>query len=63
MTDAPICICGHYRSDHDDQSNPKCVEGTWITTAEVPRGDDFQTFALCDCPGFEADPKANGDNQ
>ncbi|SLF46905.1 Uncharacterised protein [Mycobacteroides abscessus subsp. bolletii] len=68
MTDNPICICTHPRSDHADRRprgnpNPRCGAGTWVTTAEVPRGDNFQVYEPCDCPGYEADPNANGDNQ
>ncbi|BAX98877.1 hypothetical protein MSTE_03577 [Mycobacteroides stephanolepidis] len=59
MTANPKCICTHYHSEHDDNANAKCGEGIWTVTAEVPRGDDFQIFDPCDCPGFEADPKAD----
>ncbi|CPR57467.1 Uncharacterised protein [Mycobacteroides abscessus] len=46
MTDNPICVCGHRRSDHDIQANPKCLQ------------QDVDWPWRCDCPGFEADPKA-----
>lgn len=51
MTGNPICICGHFRADHNDHANPKCRMWVWLF-GKTP----------CDCPGFEADPKVNGDN-
>ncbi|SIC55586.1 Uncharacterised protein [Mycobacteroides abscessus subsp. abscessus] len=49
MTDNPICICGHFRADHNDHTNPKCR--MWVVW--------FFTDEPCDCPGFEADPKVS----
>lgn len=60
--DNPICICGHTRTEHDDQPNPKCL-------AQEVCDQDCRPWCCgtprvpCDCPGFEADPKANGDNE
>ncbi len=48
MSDNPICICGHFRADHDDQGNPRCWMWVW-SFGKTP----------CDCPGFEADPKVS----
>ncbi|SHS11702.1 Uncharacterised protein [Mycobacteroides abscessus subsp. abscessus] len=54
MSDNLTCACGHHRSDHNStESNPFCKEGAWVTTAEVPRGDDFQIFEPCECIKFE----------
>ncbi|WP_165690475.1 hypothetical protein [Mycobacteroides abscessus] len=46
------CICGHYRIAHYGDPNPKC-------TRLVYQADLFgEGWVPCDCPGFEADPKA-----
>lgn len=52
-----VCICEHARSDHDDQPNPKCQALIYPEP-----GEEWRPWP-CDCPGFEADPKANGDNE
>lgn len=48
MTGNPICICRHSRTDHDAHANPKCRMRV-LLFGKTP----------CDCPGFEADPKAS----
>lgn len=47
MSANPICVCGHRRSDHDTKTNPRCLQR------------DVDWPCQCDCPGFEADPKAS----
>lgn len=51
MSDNPICVCTHPHSDHDGPRNPRCSSVLWPT---YQRGT-----SVCDCHGFEADPRAS----
>ncbi len=43
MSDDPLCACGHFRSEHDEDQPYECFS--------VTADDDAETF--CACTGFE----------
>jgi hypothetical protein len=52
-TAARLCICGHYRSEHDETDVRRCRVRAFFS----PAGDDGPGAEFrCDCPGFEEDP-------